>query len=148
MNADHHDTALQSMSRRLERLERANRLYRWGIALALVLGLVVSPALMTDANAGKKSDTLTAKKLALMDDGGVVRVLLTAGKDGGGPSMTLFDAQKKPGVTVSLKKFPMVALHNASGKSLATLSAPAGEGGHLILHDARGASVTHKAPGK
>lgn len=130
-----------ALAARIDRLERQNRFYRWATTAAIVGALVVSPALMSDAFAGKKSDTITAKRLALMDDAGAVRVLLTSGKDGGGPSLTLFDDAKKPRVTVSMKEFPMLALHGKDGKARATLSAPAGKGGHLLVNDARGGTA-------
>ena len=133
-----HDDLTAALAARVDRLERQNRWYRWATTAALVGALVISPALISDAIAGKKSDTITAKRLALMDDGGAVRVLLTSGKAGKGPSITLFDDAKKQRVIMSMKKFPMLALHGKDGKARATLSAPGGKGGHLLVNDARG----------
>ena len=138
---------VDALVRRMARMERRARWSTIALGAVIAASLVLSPLLSSDSAASRgRGDTLTAKKLALLDDEGRVRILLTAGTGDRGPSVTLLNAAQKPGVVLSYKTMPAVSVFNTEGKTVGELNANPTTGGLLLLKGPRGDRVTFQKP--
>jgi len=155
------ESTLDQLTRRLETLERRQRRTRYGLLGVLAVALLLVPANVERAVA-KPGDTITAKKLALLDDAGTVRVLLSAGKTvesgaqvslfgragnprvilatSGGPKLSLFDPSGTPRVNVATRndKEPLISIHDKAGKLMGSMTGLREHGGHLMVLDRQG----------
>lgn len=156
-----HQQTLEALSKRLQKLEKRQHWYKVGLFGLLGLSVLFAPTAIEQAFA-KPGDTITAKTIALLDDAGTVRVLLTAGKNvdtgasvslfgpgkkprailatKGGPKLSLFDPSGVPRVNVATKNAeePVISIHDKKGALMGSMTGLRDHGGHLMVLDRQG----------
>lgn len=129
---------LTALVGRIERLERGNRRYRWMLGVAIVLGLIIGPVVAVNAGdeGTTRFDTVSVKRLAVMDGNNRVRALMGT-KDDGKSYLSLFDVNNKVRASLAVTKTnnPMLSLYDENQKVRATMTYMEGKGSHVILFD-------------
>jgi hypothetical protein len=153
---------IDELVNRIQKLEKKQGNYRLGIAALLGLALLAVTPSVIDVAMAKPGDTLTAKTIALLDDDGTVRVLLSAGKTvdtgaqvslfgkggkprtilatKGGPKLSLHDPSGQARVIVATRnnKEPLISIHDKKGGLMGSMTGLKDHGGHLMVKDREG----------
>ncbi len=155
------ESSIHELVNRIEILEKKQGRYRLGILGLLGLGMMMMTPSVIDRAMAKAGDTLIAKKIALMDDDGTVRVLMSAGKTvdsgaqislfgkggkpraiiatSGGPKLSLYDPSGVPQVNLAiLDNEPGISIHDKKGKLMGIMAGLQEHGGHLMVLDREG----------
>ena len=156
------ESSIHELVNRIEILEKKQGRYRLGILGLLGLGMMMMTPYVIDRAMAKAGDTLIAKKIALMDDDGTVRVLMSAGKTvdsgaqislfgkggkpraiiatSGGPKLSLYDPSGVPQVNLAVNnnKEPVISIHDKKGKLMGLMAGLQEHGGYLLVLDREG----------
>ncbi len=149
---------IDQLSERINVMERQNKRLKGGLLALVMIAFFAIPFISLHADGDKTAsfDTVTAKKFAVMDKKGDVRIIMSADKrrttvgllgaggkvriamalDGkGNPILSLNGGDEKPRVTVtsSKKNGPSVILFNEGGKADAVLMSNKKGGGGAIM---------------
>ena len=130
------EPTMETLARRLDRLERENRrLKRAGV---VILGVIAAVVLMGQATPRKVAKVIEAEKFVLRDAVGTIRAVLGPGELGGLYHLTLFDMNGKELVGLATALDQAVLLFNDSHrKTRAAISVVRGAS-TLTLYDDTG----------
>ena len=138
------ESSIHELVNRIEILEKKQGRYRLGILGLLGLGMMMMTPSVIDRAMAKAGDTLIAKKIALMDDDGTVRVLMSAGKTvDSGAQISLFGKGGKPRAIIAtsgggktVDSGAQISLFGKGGKPRAIIATSGGP--KLSLYDPSG----------
>ena len=150
------EPTIETVARRLDRVERENRLLKRAAVVALAV--ISAAVLMGQATESKPTTALEAERFVLKDSAGKTRAVwgpsqaggyslgffdaagrgrLVLGVDDAGPNIGFMDANQTSRIilTITLKGYPALGLLDANGKTRAELAID-GEGPNLSFFGA------------
>jgi hypothetical protein len=130
---------IEQLVARVDSLEKKNRRFRGFFAVGILSAFFLVPLVSLQAN-GKNGnfDTVTAKKIAVMDDTGKVRIIMSANKRR--TTVGILGAAGKVRIAMALtsKGDPILSLNGGNEKPRATLTSSRKNGPSLILFNEAG----------